>query len=213
MQARAVFAVKPKGNYIFIKGNSADPNADFVRGGQQEILKAAIDSGDIKNVGESYTDNWDPANAQKETEQFLTANNNKVDAVVSSNDGMAGGAVAALTAQGLAGQVAVSGQDGDHAALNRVALGTQTGSVWKDARALGKGAAEVALQLAAGTALDKVKGATVFSNGPKKVSMNSILLAPVPITKDNLNVVIDAGWITKDEVCKGVKAGTAKVCG
>ena len=117
MQAREVQKVKPKGNYIFIKGNSADPNADFVHGGQLEVLKAAMDAGDIKNVGESYTDNWDPANAQKETEQFLTANNNNVDAVVSSNDGMAGGAVAALAAQGLAGSVAVSGQDGDKAAL------------------------------------------------------------------------------------------------
>jgi len=44
--------------------------------------------------------------------------------------------------------------------------------------------------------------------------MNSVFLTPVPITVDNLNVVIDAGWITKDEVCKGVKAGSAaKVCG
>ena len=48
----------PKGNYVFIKGNSADPNADFVHSGQLEVLQEAIDAGDIKNVGESYTDNW-----------------------------------------------------------------------------------------------------------------------------------------------------------
>lgn len=99
-----------------------------------EVLKDAIDSGKIKNVGEAYTDGWLPANAQKNMEQFLTANDNKVDAVVAANDGTAGGVVAALTAQGLAGSVPVSGQDGDHAALNRIALGTQTVSVWKDAR-------------------------------------------------------------------------------
>ena len=144
LQAQAVFKLVPKGNYVFIKGNSADPNADFLFSGQMEVVGAALKSGDIKNVGESYTDNWDPANAQKEMEQFLTVNNNKVDAVLSENDGMAGGVVAALAAQGLAGQVPVSGQDGDHAALNRVALGTQTVSVWKDARALGKAAGEVA---------------------------------------------------------------------
>jgi D-xylose transport system substrate-binding protein len=213
MQAREVYKVKPKGNYIFIKGNSADPNADFVFGGQMEVLKEAIDKGDIKNVGESYTDNWDPANAQKATEQFLTANNNAVDAVVASNDGMAGGAVAALAAQGLAGSVAVSGQDGDHAALNRVALGTQTVSVWKDSRALGKAAGEAALELASGKSIDQVTGTVKFANGPKKVEMNSILLAPVPITKENLNLVIDAGWIAKEEVCKGVKSGTIPVCG
>ncbi len=78
-------------------------------------------------------------------EQFLTANNNEVDAVLSENDGMAGGVVAALEAQGLAGQIPVSGQDGDLAALNRVALGTQTVSVWKDARLLGTAAGEAAV--------------------------------------------------------------------
>jgi D-xylose transport system substrate-binding protein len=213
IQAREVFKLKPAGNYVFIKGSSADPNADFLHAGQLEVLKSAIDGGKIKVVGEAYTDGWLPANAQRNMEQFLTANQNKVDAVVASNDGTAGGAVAALTAQGLAGAVPVSGQDGDHAALNRVALGTQTVSVWKDSRALGKAAAEAALDLAKGTAMDKVKGAVVFANGPKKQKMNSILLAPLPITKDNLNVVVDAKWISKDEVCKGVKAGTVKVCG
>ena len=213
LQAQAVYAVQPKGNYVIIKGNSADPNADFLRSGMEEVIGDAVKSGDIKIVGESYTDNWDPTNAQKEMEQFLTVNDNKVDAVLSENDGMAGGVVAALAAQGLAGQVPVSGQDGDHAALNRVALGTQTVSVWKDARALGKAAGEVALQLAGGTMMDKVEGSMMFSGGPKGVNMNSMFLKPIPITKDNLNLVIDAGWITKDEVCKGVPAGSVAVCG
>jgi D-xylose transport system substrate-binding protein len=126
MQARAVFAVRPSGNYAFIKGSSADPNADFLFSGQMEVLKDALAAGKISNVGEAYTDGWLPANAQKNMEQILTKTNNKVDAVVASNDGTAGGAIAALAAQGLAGSVPVSGQDGDHAALNRVALGTQT---------------------------------------------------------------------------------------
>ena len=158
MQAEAVLAQVPKGNYVYIKGNSADANADFLRSGQQEVLQDAEDAGDIKNVGETYTDNWDPALAQTEMEQFLTENNNDVEAVVAENDGMAGGVVAALEAQGLAGQVAVSGQDGDAAALNRVALGTQTVDVWKDARELGKAAGEAAVALANGTALADVAG-------------------------------------------------------
>jgi D-xylose transport system substrate-binding protein len=145
-------------------------------------------------------------------EQILTKNNNKVDAVVASNDGTAGGAIAALAAQGMAGSVPVSGQDGDHAALNRVALGTQTVSVWKDARELGKQAAEVAALLADGKKMTEVPGVMKFSGGPKKVEMNSLFLKPVPIARDNLNLVIDAGWIKKDEVCQGVKRGRVKVC-
>jgi D-xylose transport system substrate-binding protein len=212
MQAREVFKVKPEGNYVFIKGSGADPNADFLFAGSMEVLKEAIDSGKIKNVGEAYTDGWKPENAQKNMEQFLTANDNKVDAVVASNDGTAGGAIAALTAQGLAGSVPVSGQDADHAALNRVALGTQTVSVWKDSRELGKRAAEIAAQLAGGKTMDQIDGVTTFSGGPKGVEMKSVFLAPLPITKDNLNVVIDAGWISKDAACQGVAAGSVEAC-
>ena len=212
MQARAVFEAAPEGNYVFIKGNGADPNADFLFSGQMEVLKEAIDAGKIKNVGEAYTDGWLPANAQRNMEQFLTANDNNVDAVVASNDGTAGGAIAALEAQGLAGSVPVSGQDADHAALNRIALGTQTVSVWKDSRELGKAAAEIANQLADGTALDGVNGATKWSDGPNGVEMNAIFLAPSPITRDNLNVIIESGWVSKDVVCQGVAAGAVAAC-
>lgn len=211
MQARAILKAQPKGRYVFIKGSAADPNADFLHGGQVEVLKKAIDSGDIKVVGEQYTDGWLPANAQRNMEQILTANDNKVDAVVASNDGTAGGVVAALTAQGMQG-IPVSGQDGDHAALNRVALGTQTVSVWKDARALGKAAGEIAVKLAKGSKMGDVMGSAMFKT-PGGNNVNAMLLAPIPVTKDNLNVVIDAGWVAKDVVCKGVPAGKVGVCG
>lgn len=211
LQAREVFKVKPEGNYAFIKGSSADPNADFLFAGQMEVLKEAVDAGKIKNVGEAYTDGWLPANAQKNMEQILTTNNNKVDAVVASNDGTAGGAIAALAAQGLAGSVPVSGQDGDHAALNRVALGTQTVSVWKDARELGKSAAEIASQLADGKKMSDIPNVVDFTTPGGNVT-KSVFLTPIAITKDNLNLVIDAGWVKKDVVCAGVKAGSVPAC-
>ncbi|WP_370738557.1 D-xylose ABC transporter substrate-binding protein [Pseudoruegeria aquimaris] len=200
MQARAVLEAQPKGNYVMIKGSPTDPNADFLRGGQQEVLQAAIDAGDITIVGEAYTDGWVPANAQRNMEQILTANDNKVDAVVASNDGTAGGVVAALTAQGMEG-IPVSGQDGDHAALNRVALGTQTVSVWKDARELGKAAGEIAVALAE-DGMAKIDGAVEWTS-PGGTTMMAKFLAPVPITQENLNVVVDAGWISKEALCAG----------
>ena len=207
MQARAILAAMPKGNYVMIKGSPTDPNADFLRGGQQEIIQAAIDAGDIKIVAEAYTDGWLPANAQRNMEQILTANDNKVDAVVASNDGTAGGVVAALTAQGMEG-TPVSGQDGDHAALNRVAKGTQTVSVWKDARELGKAAGEIAVALAKGGKMADVAGAAEWTS-PAGTKLTARFLAPLPITKDNLSVVVDAGWIAKDKLCQGVTNGPA----
>ncbi len=207
MQARAVLAAAPTGRYVMIKGSPTDPNADFLRGGQQEIIQAAIDAGDIEIVGEAYTDGWLPANAQRNMEQILTATDNGVDAVIASNDGTAGGVVAALTAQGMEG-IPVSGQDGDHAALNRVASGTQTVSVWKDARDLGRAAGEIAVALAGGTMMADVEGAQSWTS-PGGTTMTSMFLAPVPITAENLSVVVDAGWIELDALCQGVTNGPA----
>jgi D-xylose transport system substrate-binding protein len=205
MQARAILAAKPKGNYVMIKGSPTDPNADFLRGGQQEVIDAAVKKGDIKIVGEEYTDGWKPEVAQKNMEQIITKTGGKIDAVVASNDGMAGGVVAALTAKGMKG-VPVSGQDGDHAALNRVAMGSQTVSVWKDARDLGKDAAAAAVALAKG---GKVANATTWSGGAKKMAMQAQFLKPVAITKSNLDVVLKAGWIKAEALCKGVDKATA----
>ena len=200
-------AVKPDGNFAIIKGDPGDPNAAFLLEGMMSVIGAAVDAGTIKIVGEAFSDGWKPENAQKNMEQILTANNNAVDAVLAENDGMAGGVVAALAAQGLV--IPVGGQDGDLAAINRVARGTQTVSVWKDARALGKAAGEIASALAGGAALDSIAGASKFSGGANGVEMNAILLAPTPITKDNLNVVIDAGHISKEQACEGAMAGIA----
>lgn len=207
MQARAVLEEQPTGNYVMIKGSSQDPNADFLRDGQQEVLQDAIDAGDIDIVGEAYTDSWLPANAQRNMEQILTANDNEVDAVVASNDGTAGGAVAALTAQGMEG-IPVSGQDGDHAALNRIARGTQTVSVWKDARDLGREAAEIAVAMAEGTAMSDIEGAESWTS-PSGTELTAKFLEPVPVTADNLEVVVDAGWIEQESLCQGVENGPA----
>jgi len=211
MEAQEIFKAVPKGNYVIMKGNKADANADFLRGGYDQVIGDAVKSGDIKIVGETYTDNWDPSKAQTQMEQFLTANNNNVQAVLSENDGMAGGVVAALQAQGLAGKVPVSGQDGDQPALNRVALGTQTVDVWKDARLLGKTAGDAAIALCKQADASKVSNAKPFTT-PGGIQVSSVLLTPQPITKSNLNVVLDAGWTTKENVCKGVAAGSVSVC-
>ncbi|MFK7835752.1 MAG: D-xylose ABC transporter substrate-binding protein [Sulfitobacter sp.] len=208
MQARAVLEAAPKGRYVMIKGSPTDPNADFLRGGQQEVLQAAIDAGDVTIVDEAYTDGWLPANAQRNMEQILTANDNGVDAVVASNDGTAGGVVAALTAQGMEG-IPVSGQDGDHAALNRVALGTQTVSVWKDARDLGKAAGEIAVSLAGSDGDMKAVDGAIEWESPAGTKMTARFLNPVPITAANLSAVVDAGWITKEALCQGVSGGPA----
>lgn len=210
LQARAIAALRPSGRYVFIKGAATDPNSDFVHAGQRDVLDPAIRAGRIEVVGDQYVEGWLPEVAQRVMEQILTANANRVDAVVCSNDGMAGGVLAALQAQGLEG-LPLSGQDGDHAALNRVARGLQTVSVWKDARALGREAARVAFELAAGA---PVSGTRPWSHGPRGIAVDAILLEPVPITRANLARVIEAGWVSRAAVCRGVSGpDAAEACG
>ncbi|HLF42593.1 MAG TPA: substrate-binding domain-containing protein [Acidimicrobiia bacterium] len=206
LQAEVIFGLVPEGNYAIIKGNSADANADFLRAGYEQVIGEAAAAGTINIACETYTDNWDPAIAQTNMEQCLTQEANAIDAVLSENDGMAGGVVAALEAVGLS--VPVSGQDGDLAALARVAAGSQSVSVWKDARELGTAAGEAAVQLAQGAAIGDVTGVVQFDS-PGGNSMTSILLTPIPITQDNLDLVVDAGWISVEELCANTAAGVA----
>jgi D-xylose transport system substrate-binding protein len=223
IMAEVITEEVPEGNYAIVKGHSADPNADFLRGGMDEALNAHPG---IEIVCEDYNDNWETEAAREMMDACLAANNNEIDAVISENDSMATGVVAALDAVGLAGTVPVTGQDGDTPALNRVALGTQLVSVWKDAFGLGQTAGEVAVQLAQGTALEDVTAPSdlqdhVFPEAglnaqpfttPGGIDVWSIVLKPTPITQENLNLVIELGWETQEAVCAGVESGTVDAC-
>jgi len=212
MIARAVTAAQPTGNYAIIKGELGQTNPLFLRQGMEEIIAPLIASKaiTIPAGAEVNTDGWKPENAQAEMEQILTANNDDIQAVLSQNDGMATGVVAALNGN-KGGAVKIGGQDGDKAALNRVALGTQVVSVWKDATELGTKAGEAALQLCKDPDITKVTGAAP-SKTTGGIDGTAVLLKPVPISKDNLQVVLDAKWLTVEELCKDVPAGTVTGC-
>jgi D-xylose transport system substrate-binding protein len=205
IQAEAILKVVPRGRYAFIKGSPQDPNTEFVHAGQLDVLRPAIADGRVEVVGDQYVDGWLPDVAQRVMEQILTRNGGRVDAVVCSNDGMAGGVAAALAAAGLSG-VPVSGQDGDRAALNRIALGRQTVSVWKDSRLLGRAGAEVSVALARGTAPEHIVAAEMFTT-PKGHRIPAVLMTPLAITRAELARVIDAGWAPRESVCRGVDPG------
>ncbi|WP_108919917.1 D-xylose ABC transporter substrate-binding protein, partial [Klebsiella pneumoniae] len=192
MQAQSV----PQGNYFLMGGSPVDNNAKLFRAGQMKVLKPYVDDGKIKIVGDQWVDGWLPENALKIMENALTANNNKIDAVVASNDATAGGAIQALTAQGLAGKVAISGQDADLAGVKRIISGTQTMTVYKPITTLATNAAEIAVELGN----DKQpKADTTLNNGLKDVP--SRLLTPIEVNKENIDAtVIKDGFHKKSEL-------------
>ncbi|GLU31456.1 D-xylose ABC transporter substrate-binding protein [Trinickia caryophylli] len=195
LQAKGVFDAKPKGNYFLLGGAPTDNNAKMLREGQLKVLKPAIDRGDIKVVGQQWVPEWSASTAMRIMEDALTANGNKIDAVVASNDGTAGGAIQALAAQHLAGKVPISGQDADLAAVKRVMTGTQTMTVYKPIRQIAGEAAKLAVQLAKG---EKPAYNAQYDNGRKKV--DTVLLQPVLLTKGNVDVVVKDGFYTQAQL-------------
>jgi D-xylose transport system substrate-binding protein len=195
MQARGVVALKPKGSYYLLGGAPTDNNAKMLREGQMKVLQPLVDKGDIKIVGKQWVKDWSAAEAMTIVENALTANGNKIDAIVASNDGTAGGAIQALTAQKLGGKVPVSGQDADLAAVKRVIAGTQAMTVYKPLKLIASEAAKLAVQLVRN---EKPAYNSTYENGMKKV--NTVLLKPIPLTKANVNVLVDDGFYTKAQL-------------
>jgi D-xylose transport system substrate-binding protein len=195
LQADAVAKLKPKGNYYLLGGAPTDNNAKMLREGQMKVLQPLVDKGDIKIVGKQWVKDWSAAEAMTIVENALTANGNKIDAIVASNDGTAGGAIQALTAQKLGGKVPVSGQDADLAAVKRVISGTQAMTVYKPLKLIASEAAKLAVQLVRN---EKPAYNAVYENGMKKV--DTILLKPIPLTKANVNVLVDDGFYTKAQL-------------
>ncbi|MEN9490580.1 MAG: D-xylose transporter substrate-binding protein, partial [Pseudomonadota bacterium] len=117
----------------------------------------------------------------------------KIDAIVASNDGTAGGVIQALAAQKLAGKVPVSGQDAELAACKRILQGTQTMTVYKSLKAIAENAAKLSVDL--------VKGNKVAFKAEKaEGGINQILLDPVVITKDNMDLLVKENFYTKDQL-------------
>lgn len=201
MQAEAITKLAPKGKYVYIGGSETDNNAHLFKKGAFDVLKPYIDRGDIEVVYDQFTKDWNPANALANMENALTANDNKIDAVVAANDGTAGGVIEALAAQGMAGKIPVSGQDAELAAAQRIVEGTQSMTVYKPIKALAERAAELAVKLAK----DEDLGADRRVNNGK-IDVPSVLLDPVAVDKSNIDdTVIADGFHSKEDVYKNVK--------
>jgi D-xylose transport system substrate-binding protein len=195
MLAERLVAKAPKGNYVLLGGSPSDYNARLVRDGQMDVLKPLVASGAIHIVAEPWIEGWDPVKARAAMAEALTKTKN-IAAVLASNDSTASGAIEALTAAKLAGQVPVSGQDAELTACQRLVAGTQEMTVYKPLRSLARMAAGAAVSLGRGQSIDSL---VKVNNGAKEVAAR--LLDPISVDKTNLDVtVISDGYHTRAEV-------------
>lgn len=199
MQAQYALDKMPKGNYVLIGGSQTDNNAILLVEGQMSVLQPAVDRGDIKIVAKQYAREWLASEALRITEDALTKNNNDIQAIVASNDGTAGGAISALPPQ-LVGKVLVTGQDAALDAVQRVAEGKQTMTIYKPIQPLANSAVDAAVKLARGEKLDT---RDTINNGKKDIP--SILHQPQVLDKNNImDTVIKDGYHKLEDVFKNV---------
>jgi D-xylose transport system substrate-binding protein len=199
-------ASKGKLKLVKLGGSPTDNNAILFRKGQDEVLAKYADKLDV--VADQWVDNWDAANALKLMENILTAQNNKIDAVVASNDGTGLGALEAMKAQGLAGKTPISGQDATADGCNSIVKGELTVTIFKDIRKLAPIATDLMDKLIKGTAIPDLKQFTLaeLTNDPSKTgNVQAYFLPVVQVTKANVfDEIVKSGFQTYDAVYRDI---------
>jgi len=195
LEAQSILSVISKGDFAYIGGAPTDNNSFLLKEGAMNILEPKIKSGDIKLVVDTFTADWKPAEAYKAIKDYLNSGKD-LDAVVAANDGTASGIIQALKEKSKSGSIPVSGQDAELSALQRIVAGTQTSTVYKPIGSLASAAAEIAVAMAKGQAIEV---STSIDNGKNMVP--SYLLSPTLVTKSNImDTVIKDGFQTYKDV-------------
>jgi D-xylose transport system substrate-binding protein len=192
----------PEGNYVMVYGAGTDNNAVIMKREQLAVLQPAIDSGKIKIVAQDFINDWKPELALNFAENALTQNADNIKAFVVSNDGMAGGVVSALEKKGLVGKILVTGQDASIDALQRIAEGKQTMTIYKPIIPLASGAVDAAIKLAK----KETFPTTPFKNDALQgKEVPAVLLEVQVVDKSNLmDTVIKDGYAKFEDVYKNV---------
>lgn len=202
-QMQAEYALKnaPNGNYVLIYGAPTDNNALIMKQVQNDVLRPAVDKGDVKIVADQHARDWSPEEALKIAENALTQNGNNIAAFVCSNDGTAGGAIQALKRQGLVGKVIVTGMDAQIDALQRIAQGEQSMTVYKPIQPLAYAAVEAAVKLAKREKLETAKTMRAVN---KEVPF--VFIEPRVIDKSNLMDIVKDGYEKYENIFVNVPA-------
>ena len=193
---------------VMLKGSPTDPNAAVIHNGQLRALTPLYESGARVMGYENWTEGWDPTIARRSMDQALTLLDNGIQGVVSSNDGNAGAAVAAMEEQGMAGTVPVSGLDCTIQAQQLMLLGLQTQCGWRPLEDMAAAAAQVSVRLVNGEDFSDLAPQTVENGVGATVAYVPVGSYSAVGVDGVAYVIANDASITKDMVCQGEAAET-----
>ncbi len=190
----------PEGKYMIVNGSPLDNNSYLFNTGYKNALLKSIETGKIDIISETWAEAWRPEDAYQTVNETVQGGQ-KIDAIIAANDGLADGAIRALTENRMAGEVQVVGHDADLSACQRIAEGTQYITVYKPIKELAQSAAIAAVQLAKG---EKVTADDVIFDGTSDVPY--IKFQPVIVNRNNLvQTVIRDGFHEYEDVFRNVQ--------
>ena len=194
-------------------GTDVDNNAVLFAKGAHEVLDPLVKEGKLTIVSESVVKGWTISNAAPTFTQALTAAGGQVDGVVAANDDIANAVIGVLKGSGLNGHVVVTGQDAGVNGLQNVITGQQSMTIFKNVQNEAKAASNLAITLVQGKTPAAAGMTMTKFDDPESPSRNlpALLLPPEVITQANVQDIIDAGALTKAEICKGIESDCAKI--
>lgn len=208
---KGAFDLKKGASMAMINGSQTDNNALLFRQGALSKLQPLVDSKDLNLVYDQYTPDWDNAKAQQLMEGVLTKEKNNIQVAYVANDGMANTVIAALRAQKLNGKVLVTGQDATVAGLQNILTGDQAMTVYKAIPKEAQATAKLVAALANGSDVSSLVNGKTKTKGGTEVP--SVLAVPVAVDKSNIKeTVLADNYVKKEDLCKGLAAGTGGVC-
>jgi D-xylose transport system substrate-binding protein len=189
-------------------GKDVDNNAVLFAKGANDVLQPLQSQGKLKILSESVVKGWTISNAAPTFTQALTAAGGKVDGVVAANDDIANAVIGVLKSSGLAGHVAITGQDSGVEGLQNIINGQQSMTVFKNVKLEANAAAQLAIALISGKSAASAGLTLTKFDDPKAPNHNlqALLLPTQVITQANVMDVVKAGALTAAEICKGVQA-------
>ncbi len=183
-----------------LNGSPTDNNATLFKQGYDSVLQPKYDSKEYVKGPDEFVPDWNNTQAGTIFENMMTKTSNKIDGVLAANDGLGNAAIAVLKRNKLNGKVPVTGQDATVQGLQNILVGDQCMTVYKAIKKEADGAAELAVALANG---QTPTGLTTVKDTESGKDVQSKLLEPVAIYKDNVKDVVADGYVTKEELCGG----------
>ena len=194
-----------------LNGAPSDHTATEYKQGYDSVLQPEFDAARYTKGPDQPVPDWSRDEAKSIFAQML-AQQPRIRGVVAANDTLAGAVIEVLRAEGLSGDVPVTGQDATLQGLRNVLAGDQCMTVYKAIKVEAQAAASLAIAVFNGATpsvgeLDRQKDPESGAYVP------FVKLEPVSVDRSTMRRVLTDAFVERDVLCEGRYAAMCEKAG